>query len=179
MLIFFCGKVTLLNFVRYIFYKYRFSFGKHQIDVNSSWERKLHCIETAIKFAFYVGNVLLVIFVNSSWRETGPEKRYWLKGGIFFALVKVLEWSFVLQIFFFHCQESRNETLSLELNFLFILAPMKARHVHLCMVAVLYLSNTLLLSAVIDGPSFELGNNPGHLKCDSIFKFYVLCFRVA
>ena len=101
MLIFFCGKVTLLNFVRYIFYKYRFSFGKHQIDVNSPWKRKLHCIETAVKFAFYVGNVLLAIFVNSSWRETGPEKRYWLKGGIFFALVKVLEWSFVLQIFFF------------------------------------------------------------------------------
>ena len=34
-LIFFCGKVTLLNFVRYIFYKYRFSFGKHQVDLNS------------------------------------------------------------------------------------------------------------------------------------------------
>ena len=101
MLIFFCGKVTLLNFVRYIFYKYRFSFGKHQIDFNSPWKRKLHCIETAVKFAFYVGNVLLAIFVNSSWRETGPEKRYWLKGGIFFALVKVLKWSFVLQIFFF------------------------------------------------------------------------------
>ena len=119
-------------------------FGKHQIDFNSPWKRKLHCIETAVKFAFYVGNILLAIFVNSSWRETGPEKRYWLKGGIVFALVKVLKWSFVLQIFFFHCQESRNETLSLELNFLFILAPMKARHVHLCMGAVLYFSNTLL-----------------------------------
>ena len=34
-LIFFCGKVTLLNFVRYIFYKYRFSFGKYQVDLNS------------------------------------------------------------------------------------------------------------------------------------------------
>ena len=136
-----CGKVTLLNFVRYIFYKYRFSFGKHQIDFNSPWKRKLHCTETAVKFAFYVGNALLGIFVHSNWRETGPVKRYWLKGGIFFALVKV---KFCFANIFFHCKESWNETLSLELNVLFILAPMKARHVHLCMGAVSYFSNTLL-----------------------------------
>ena len=143
MLIFFCGKVTLLNFVRYIFYKYRFSFGKHQIDFNSPWKRKLHCIEMAVKFAFYVGNVLLAIF-QFQLAGNRSRKEVLIKGWYFFALVKVLEWSFVLQIFFFHCQESRNEMLSLELNFLFILTPMKARHVHLCMGAVLYFSNTLL-----------------------------------
>ena len=47
---------------------------------------------------------------------------------------------------------------------------MKARYVFIYMVAVSYFSNTLLLSVVIDGPSFELESNPGHLKCDSIFK---------
>ena len=36
--------------------------------------------------------------------------------------------------------------------------------------AVSYFSKTFLQSAVSDGSSFELGNNPGHLKCDSIFK---------
>ena len=61
----------------------------------------------ALKFAFYVGNVLLAIFINSNWRKTGPKKRIWLKGG-FFALAKVLNESFVLQIYFY-CQESRKK----------------------------------------------------------------------
>jgi len=111
----FCGKVTLLNFVRYIF-KYRFSFGKHQIDFNSPWKGKLHCIETAVKFAFYVGNVLLAIFINCNWRETGPKKRIWLKSDVFGSRQSV-KVKFCFANIFFDCQESRNETLSLELNF--------------------------------------------------------------
>ena len=72
---------------------------------------------------------------------------------------------------FFHCQESRNETLSLELNFFYLSAYdtiCATRYVFIYVGAVSYFSSTFPKSAVDDGPSFELGKNPGYRKCDSI-----------